>query len=73
MKKYLIVPGNVTSENDGQRHFVSATQLMLLYKVKLSECVVLSGRLEYGFKRLSGTHQDLTVLMPRRDGNYSLN
>lgn len=72
MKKYLIVPGNVVSKSDGQRHFVSAVQLMLLYKVKLSECIVLSGRIEYGFKRLTGTYQDLMVLTPRSDGNYSL-
>lgn len=39
-KKYLIIPGYVRSINNNERHYVSAQQLIRLYRVNPSECVV---------------------------------
>jgi hypothetical protein len=36
--KYLVRSGEVTSQKDVQRHFVSCKQLIELYKVKPEEC-----------------------------------
>ena len=41
MIKYLICPGMVTSKTDGDRHYITANQLISLYRVKRSECVVM--------------------------------
>ena len=40
MKSYLVCPGWVQSANDGNMHYITAAQLMELYRVKPSECVV---------------------------------
>ena len=39
-KRYLIVPGVVFSEYDGQRYYIGAWRLMQLYGVNPSECAV---------------------------------
>lgn len=64
--KYVVVPGEVTSKKDGQRHFVRAGQLMQLYGVNPKECVVISED-EY-YRR--GDMDGMTVLRPRYDGHY---
>ena len=71
MKKYLIVPDFVTSNNDGDRHFISAQQLIKLYGVDAEECHVAShpAHLE-GFN--IGGENPLIILAPRYDGNYQL-
>lgn len=67
MKKYVVEPDFLKSLTDGESHYVSAQQLMKLYGVDRSECVI--------------THKDdcntigmdlkgFTWLRPRRDGNY---
>ena len=75
--RYLIVPGYVTSEHDGQRHYVGAGDLVALYKVALADCIIapepridtirerdlLTNRVETG---------ELIALRPRGDGNYRL-
>ncbi len=65
--KYLVFPDWVRSRNDGQRHFINAEQLMELYHVNPSECVVL-GSESMGMD-LSDVAK-LTQLRPRYDGNY---
>jgi hypothetical protein len=65
-KRYLLVPGYVTSANDGQRHFVSGAQLASLYGVSLSECHTHRGVSEPREK------EKLTILRPRADGQYRL-
>lgn len=42
MKRYLVCPGYVYSDFGRQRHHVSARELIALYKVPPSDCVVLS-------------------------------
>jgi len=39
--RYILHPDYVTSINDGDRHFISATQLAKLYGVNFHECVVI--------------------------------
>lgn len=39
-RKYLIHPGWVTSHTDGDEHYITARQLIKLYGVAVSECVV---------------------------------
>ncbi len=42
VKKYLLVPDYVWSDTDDDRHWISAAQLVRLYGVPLSECLVWS-------------------------------
>lgn len=65
--KYLVVPGYVTSKNDGDRHFIGAGDLMRLYGVNPQECRVVT---EEG--STFGSEKDLIVLRPSYSGNYSL-
>lgn len=65
--KYLIVPGNVKSKNDGETHYISASQLIDLYGVDPSECYVYS---EVMRGNIFLNH--LKRLTPRYDGNYNI-
>lgn len=60
MKKYLLFPGFVRSETDGDCHFIGARQLADLYSVPFHECIV-GDCFEY---------PNLISLRPRRDGEY---
>jgi hypothetical protein len=59
--KYWVKPGYVKSKNDGDTHFINARQLMELYNVNPSECVVNPANPE-----------GLIILEPSYEGNYSL-
>lgn len=59
--KYNVWPGYVRSKNDGQTHYIGPGQLMRLYNVSPSECVIRSN-----------THKGLIDLKPSYEGNYSL-
>lgn len=65
MKKYVVYPGWVVSRTDGDRHFISSTQLMELHGVTPSECVVMRSGI-----RPHGISKDLISLFPRTDGSY---
>lgn len=68
-EKYVLHPGPVVSQTDGQTHHISAHQLARLYGVRPVDCVVVfpnSPRL--GDLRL----RDLIHLYPRYDGDYRL-
>lgn len=65
MRKYLIRPGLVKSETDGDLHYVGAGQLMHLYNVHPRHCQIAllpSTRPEEG----------QIELRPRSDGKYAL-
>jgi len=66
MKKYLVIPGEITSKSDGEEHFISAIDLMSLYNVNPKECVIQS----FPFSTLGLDVSKYTVLRPRYDGNY---
>lgn len=63
--RYVLHPGYVYSQNDGDRHFIGGPRLAALYGVDIRDCVfgdVLQYREQEG---------DIH-LRPRRNGNYSL-
>lgn len=77
--RYLLCPGLVTSRTDGDRHYVDAPQLAMLYGVPMAECLVLPG-LSPGWDRMMERRSlldraasgELVGLVPRADGDYRL-
>ena len=61
---FIVCPGPVVSQTDGDTHYISAHSLINLYGVKRTECVIMSPTTA----RMEG----LYVLDPRFDGDYSL-
>lgn len=75
--KYLLVPGLVRSQKDGETHHVSASKLAMLYGVRMDECFELpQAHPHYALSRrdLLDTVQrgELIALAPRDDGVYKL-
>ena len=68
--RYAVVPGDVISASDGQRHSVSAVRLMSLYDVSPSECLILDEGEHPSI--FSSRTRGLLVLRPRDSGNYTL-
>jgi len=68
MIKYIVRPGYVFSRSDGDRHYISAGQLMNLHRVTISECIIYRGK-EDRYK-LIGFKRKLINLFPRADGQY---
>lgn len=66
--KYLLAPGPVRSRNDGDWHEITAAQLALLYGVPLDECIWPPSSTYCNLEYLD----TLTLLRPRRDGDYRL-
>lgn len=68
-KKYLVIPGIVTSKFDGEQHYIDSYRLTRLYGVKTEECV-------FAHHLGPGTDpvwlESLIQLTPRQDGNYKL-
>lgn len=66
--KYIIVPGEVRAK-DGDVHFITAEQLISLYKLNPADCIVFTTKL-----RQQGYTEDFLNaciwLGPREDGNY---
>lgn len=71
MKKYLVVPGFVTSKTDGDRHFISSRQLMDLYGVVADDCHIASHPSHLDGFNIGGENP-LIILSPRYDGDYTL-
>lgn len=75
--RYLLRPGLVTSRTDGDRHYVGARHLAVLYGVPMAECVVLphSSPMNHG-SRMALLDRvragELVALIPRSDGDYRL-
>ena len=76
--RYLLCPGWVTSRTDGDRHYVGASQLAMLYGVSMAECMVLPdpSSFENAMRRSllldRMVHGELIPLSPRKDGDYKL-
>ncbi len=66
-RKYVVMPGYITSRQDGDEHYIGGRELMRLYGVRPDECYVLRPG-ETG----SGLPEGLRVLRPRYDGDYRL-
>lgn len=79
-QRFLLCPGYVISSHDAEWHYVSAIRLAHLYRVPMSECIVLPeidpGCLGGGRKRsdlsVKVDRGELIALHPKNDGNYSL-
>ena len=67
IKKYLLYPGKVYSQNDGDVHNISGYQLAKLYNVNLSECCMADS-----IAARKGQLEHLIKLKPRFDGDYTL-
>lgn len=73
--KYLVLPGYVSSQNDGDRHFIGAAQLIRLYGVHPSECRILSWddeAYETKIKQIEKENPNVIRLRPRYRGDYTL-
>lgn len=64
MKKYAIHPGEITSKNDGDVHYISEKQLIRLYQVNPNDCI--------NWKDAEGKYEDYIHLYPNYDGNYNI-
>ena len=40
-KKYLIFPGTIRSKRDGDEHYVTAHDIIYLYRVNHMECIII--------------------------------
>jgi hypothetical protein len=72
---FVLHPGNVKSKHDGQWHWISATQLMGLYKVpRDAETIVVDwGHPDRVHRAMIGRQEDeerYIHLYPNHDGNY---
>lgn len=75
VKRFIVVPGWVKSENDGERHFISAQSLMSLYGVDPRKCIIVDpGRYETwaGYKLADLQEAGMVVLRPKQNGDYRL-
>jgi hypothetical protein len=61
--KFLICPGWVTSKNDGDRHYITAHQLMRLYMVRPEQCLIQGEAAEL---HIIGRRFDTLKLIPLR-------
>jgi hypothetical protein len=62
--EYLIAPGRMESQNDGDVHYISAPVLARLYGLRQGQWRI--------YDPVTDRHSDLPVLGPRFDGNYAL-
>lgn len=66
-KKYLCYGGYVTSNYDGDRHYISPFTLPNLYNVPKKECLFLTQQ------NCDGINPDYYIkLYPRNDGRYKI-
>lgn len=63
--RYVLHPGYVIGENDGDRHFIGGPKLARLYGVDIRQCV-------FGDTADYQERDDDVHLVPRIDGNYVL-
>lgn len=72
MIKYILRPGYVRSQTDGQKHFITAHQLAFLYKVSMRECLIVNEDRDLKTYFFNDKERDAMLLYPRYDGNYAL-
>lgn len=71
MTRYVLHPGPVRSKTDGDVHHISASQLIMLYRVNPRDCVVYPEG--DAFRQRFWQDQPGDVhLYPRTSGNYTL-
>jgi len=79
--KYVVYPGFVKSARDGDLHYITASQLIFLYRVSPSECLVINElrsprnraeQLEVEGLLRRASEEKLIPLRPLFSGKYSL-
>jgi len=73
--RYVLCPGMVTSQTDGQQHYVGPMALAQLYGVRLNQCEIYEPSpqwTEVEFRHAQVRTLGLIRLTPRCDGNYNL-
>ena len=66
--KYALHPGFVGSKSDNDIHYITALELVRLYRIPIKECIVTTCTLGSSLKYPIG----IIHLHPRKDGNYVL-
>ena len=67
MKKYLVIEDTIVSKHDNDTHFIDANQLIKLYGVKRSECIIV----KLGQNVRNVNVGNLIILKPRYNGDYN--
>lgn len=73
---FVVIPGYVVSSNDNQRHYISAFELMKLYRVHHQLCVVYEPTMQWNestYRMMNERCKNLIALTPNPLGNYSIN
>ena len=73
--RYVVYPGVVISQTDGQEHYIGASQLMRLYGVDPAECFIFEPAPYWTAGMYSYNHTltlGLIELRPRYDGDYDI-
>jgi hypothetical protein len=70
-KKYIVIPGYITSKNDNDVHYISSAKLMALYNVNPKECFLYTEE-DYERRKHMEQLKALKVLRPQYSGDYSL-
>jgi hypothetical protein len=68
--KFLVCPGWVTSKNDGDRHWITAHQLMQLYMVRPEQCLIQGEAAELHIIGRRFDTEHLIPLRPSYHGHY---
>ena len=66
--RFLVKPGYIISQKDGDKHYISYSQLIGLYGVHPEMCILYKEGMERYYT--PGYLETLVVLEPRNDGNY---
>ena len=73
--RYVICPGIVKSNTDGQEHYIGPMQLMKLYRVDPRECEIFEPAPWWPdtyYRMAEERHRGLRLLVPRPDGDYDV-
>ena len=65
-QKYCVHPGEVRSKNDGDLHYIDATNLVRLYQLKRGTYRIFHNPTDHAMR------EPLICLYPRYDGRYSV-
>jgi dTDP-4-dehydrorhamnose 3,5-epimerase-like enzyme len=70
MKKYLVIPSEVRSKSDKQKHYIPSNQLMNLYNVNPSDCIVVTPTRKKTYSRESCKRLNINYDDPKLNPYY---
>lgn len=70
--KYLVWPGRVRSKVDGDGHYLTAMQLISLYRVRPRDCIIAETLTQKNLSAIRARNPGIIDLYPRYNGNYTL-